>query len=98
LATKLVCRAVLGGLKAWWPAVENSDVSLLRPSELVASVEDGEGLRLGMRVLGAALAVALALMILVGVVMWGTRGEAGEIGNELDRQRLGQYQHTDVME
>jgi uncharacterized iron-regulated membrane protein len=80
--------------------VENSVVRLLRPSveDLVESVDDGEGLRLGMRVLSAALAVAVALMIVIGVAMWSTRGEAGEIGSELDRQRFGQYQHTDVVE
>jgi hypothetical protein len=73
-------------------------VSLLRPTDLVASVEDGEKLRLGMPVLSAALAVVVALMVVVGVVLWSARGEAGEMGGELDRQRLGQYQHTDVVE
>lgn len=70
-------------------------VTLLSVEDLTE--RDVEGLRLGTRVLGIAITVALALIIVVGVVLWSARGEAGEIGGELDRQRLNQYQHTDVV-
>jgi uncharacterized iron-regulated membrane protein len=74
-------------------------VTLLRPSveDLFESVEDGERLRLGMRVLSVALALAVSLMIVVGVVMWSTRGEAGEMRHELDQQRVSRYHYVDVV-